>query len=66
MTELGEEIAGRYSQYYRGAAELLRQGFPELPEQQTIICQLLAQIPEESLMGLCSRQRNIVPESAAS
>ncbi len=66
LTELGEEIAGRYSQYYRGAAELLRQGFPELPEQQTIICQLLAQIPEESLMGLCSRQRNIAPESAAS
>ena len=40
----------------RTAAEMLRQGFPELPEPQTMICQLLAQVPEESLAGLCDHQ----------
>ena len=38
------------------AAALLRQGFPELTEPQTMISQLLAQVPEESLAGLCDRQ----------
>ncbi len=63
LTALGAATADRYSRYYRSAAALLRQCFPELPEQQAMICQLLAQIPEESLAGLCSRQ---LPEEAAS
>ena len=48
--------AKRYQRYYHSAAALLRQGFPELTEPQTMICQLLAQVPEESLAGLCDRQ----------
>lgn len=56
LTRYGAETAERYGRYYSGAAALLRQGFPELPEPQTVICQLLAQVPEESLAGLCSRQ----------
>ena len=29
---------------------------PELPEPQTMIRQLLAQVPEENLAGLCDHQ----------
>ena len=54
LTEYGSRTAERYQRYYHSAAALLRQGFPELPEPQ--ICQLLAQVPEESLAGLCDRQ----------
>ena len=56
LTEYGSRTAERYQRYYHSAAALLRQGFPELPEPQTMICQLLAQVPEESLAGLCDRQ----------
>ena len=61
MTALGLVKKGT-----RGAvslAALLRQGFPELTEPQTMICQLLAQVPEESLAGLCDRQE--VEEAAS-
>lgn len=56
LTEYGSRTAERYQRYYHSAAALLRQGFPELTEPQTMICQLLAQVPEESLAGLCDRQ----------
>ena len=56
LTEYGSRTAERYQRYYHSAAALLRQGFPELPEPQTMICQLLAQVPEESLAGLCDHQ----------
>ena len=56
LTEYGSRTAKRYQRYYHSAAALLRQGFPELPEPQTMICQLLAQVPEESLAGLCDHQ----------
>ena len=56
LTEYGSRTAKRYQRYYHSAAALLRQGFPELTEPQTMICKLLAQVPEESLAGLCDRQ----------
>ena len=63
LTEYGSRTAERYQRYYHSAAALLRQGFPELTEPQTMICQLLAQVPEESLAGLCDRQE--VEEAAS-
>ena len=41
--------------YYEAVARLLRQGFPRMREEQTAVCALLSQIPEEELEALCRR-----------
>ena len=55
FTPQGAETARLCRLYYRAVARLLRQGFPDMREEQTAVCSLLAQIPEEELEALCGR-----------
>ena len=55
FTPQGAETARRCRRYYQAVARLLRQGFPAMKEEQTAVCSLLAQIPEEELEDLCRR-----------
>ena len=55
FTPQGAETARLCRRYYEAVARLLRQGFPQMREEQTAVCSLLAQIPEEELEALCRR-----------
>ena len=46
------ETARLCRRYYEAVARLLRQGFPQMREEQTAVCSLLSQIPEEELEAL--------------
>ena len=53
FTPQGAETARLCRRYYEAVARLLRQGFPQMREEQTAVCSLLSQIPEEELEALC-------------
>ena len=55
FTPQGAETARLCRRYYEAVARLLRQGFPRMREEQTAVCALLSQIPEEELEALCRR-----------
>ena len=55
FTPQGAETARLCRRYYEAVARLLRQGFPQMREEQTAVCSLLSQIPEEELEALCRR-----------
>ena len=49
FTEYGNEIALKYSEYYKSLSALLKQIFPDLNNIENATCALLAEIDENAL-----------------
>lgn len=56
FTDCGNDVASRYSRYYKAVSQLLEENFGDVGDIECATCALLSQVPGESLERLCERK----------